>query len=127
MDRFFSLCLVGLRQPALYGLVLQVVVTWLVPYGLQRLLFARMDEERRGRGWNDLTWACALLWFAPNAASMIPFAWVTRPRSQRAGARQLLAFGWGVGLGVVTLVLQVLASLLVARLFGLEGSAGEAL
>lgn len=127
MDRFFSLCLVGLRQPALYGLVLQVIVSWLVPYALQRLLFARMGAERRERGWNALTWACALLWFAPNAASMIPFAWVTRPLSQRAGVRQLLALGWGVALGVVTLVVQVLVSLVVAWLFGLEGSAAEAL
>lgn len=118
MARFLTLLAEGLRQRAFWGLLLIQAVALLVPYALQRALLARMDPERRGRAWNPLSWAVALWW--TNGLSMIPFAWITRPASQRALPRSLLALGWGLALTLVVVVAQSLLSALIEQAFGLS-------
>jgi hypothetical protein len=95
----------GLVEPVFWALVAQVLVTWLVPFTAQWLLLRKMSAERRGRAWNDLTWAAAILFMFLNATTMIPFAWVTRP--ERGVGKGILALLYGFALAVGVLVLQV--------------------
>ena len=89
MSRSFELVLRGLASPAFYLMLLASAVGYLVPYAIQRALLSRLDEERRARAWNGLTWACAILWL-PSPLTMIAFAWVTR---RGAGLRRRRACG----------------------------------
>jgi hypothetical protein len=95
----------GLRDPALYVLLLEGFLGYFVPYWFQRELLARMSPERRARSWNGLTWACAILWTLHPALSMIPFAWVTRPR--RGVKQGFIAIAWGLLLSAICIGLDV--------------------
>ena len=81
----------ALGEPVFYLLLLNAAIVLLLPLVVQRELLARMDEERRARMWNTLTWSQAILWGGP--FSMIPFAWVTRPR--RGVVPGIVALAWG--------------------------------
>ncbi len=106
-----SLFVRALTAPAFHGLLLQAALGWLLPYWAQRELLARMDDERRARSWNGLTWACAILW--GGWLSMIPFSWVTRPtEGLLRGPRNLL-----IGVAVAALGLA-LDELVLSRVLG---------
>ncbi len=113
MTRFFELCLSGLREPALYMLLLQAVSGWLSTFALQWWWVQRLDPERRARAWNALTWATATFWFGP--LGMLPLAWVTRrPRGDDAAAR---AIGMGLLGLALALILQIALGALISYLF----------
>ena len=82
----------ALTSRAFYYLLLAAGSEWLITYGCQRLWRGRMAAARAARGWNPLTWSCAILW--AGALSMIPFAFVHRER--RGAGHALLALLTGV-------------------------------
>lgn len=101
MVNLFELCLRGAKEPALWGLLARVVVVWAVPFAAQFLLLRRMNAERRGRAWNSLTWAAGILYSFVPAATMIPFAWVTRPKSGALPGAVALLYGLGLCIPVL--------------------------
>lgn len=107
MSRSLELVLRGLGTPTLYWMLLAAAVGYAVPYAIQRALLSRMNEERRARAWNALTWACALFWL-PSPLSMIAFAWVTRRGPGRAEAARALA--WGVALACIMVAFEVVSN-----------------
>jgi hypothetical protein len=105
VENLLELCLRGVQEPAFWGLLARAVVVWAVPFGAQLLLLRRMNAERRARAWNALTWAVGLLHMPLNATTMIPFAWVTRPK--RGLLPGVLALLYGVALAVPVLAAQL--------------------
>lgn len=108
----------GLAAPAFWALVLQTIVANLLPYAVQSWLLRHMDAERRSRVWNGLSWGVAVLTL--NALSMIPFAWVTRPR--RGFEAGVVALAAGCDLMIGTIAVGSLVNALVGWL--LLGDAG---
>lgn len=106
MSRSLELVLRGLASPALYVLLLATVIGCAVPYAVQRALLSGMDEERRNRVWNALTWAC-VLWWVPSPLAMMGFAWVTRRGPGRREAAR--AIGWGLVLAGVMIAFEVVS------------------
>jgi hypothetical protein len=58
--------------------VAMMILSIVLPLGVQLADRQRMDAQRRARTWNIATWACALYAFGP--LSMLGWIFVTRPR-----------------------------------------------
>lgn len=79
---------------------LQMALGIALPLLVQLADRRRFDDDQRARMWNFATWGAALYAFGP--ASMLGWAWVTRPRwrwYERLGA----------GIGVAALLFGALA------------------
>lgn len=98
-ERFVRLMIEGLGSLQLWGLLLQSTLEYGSTFLLQALLLRTMTAERRGRGWNALTWSTAILWAGP--LSMIPFAWVTRRSSDPVSAARAILVGVVATAGLV--------------------------
>jgi hypothetical protein len=81
----------------------------------------RLTDEQRRRAWNTASWGAALMYafFIGGAASMIPWAWVTRQDWRRWRRRGL---AYALLRSVVLLLLGAAAALAVYVLLGLVAS-----
>jgi hypothetical protein len=96
------------------------LVSWVLPFLVQRWDRRRLTPEQDARAWNAASWGAAIYgaFFVGSWASMIPWCWVTRHEWSYWKTRGL---AYALGRSVLLLLAGLVAALLVlAVLVGID-------